>query len=308
MYKSAPYLEEFRRRAGAAVATVSPDYEIVFVDDGSPDESLRIARRLLDGDPHVRIVELSRNYGHHKAVIAGLQHARGDLVFLLDSDLEEKPELFARFYEVMTSAPADDPIDVVYGMQARRKGGWVERATGYAFFWLYNRVADLAVPPHAMMARLMTRRYLDALLAHPETELFLLGVMTRTGFRQIGVVAEKGSRDTTTYSLRRRVIATLDAVTSFSHAPLYVIFWLGLFFSTLASAGIVYLLVRIVIFDDRFLAGWPSVIVVTTLFGGLLLASVGVLGIYLAKVFLEVKRRPRYVVKRVHEARTTGRP
>ena len=127
MFRSAPYLLEFHRRVSSEAAKLTGDYEILFVNDGSPDESLAIALSLREADPHVKVVDLSRNFGHHKAMMTGLRHARGKRVFLIDCDLEEEPELLGRFDAVLAANPQ---ADVVYGVQSARKGAWFERITG----------------------------------------------------------------------------------------------------------------------------------------------------------------------------------
>ncbi len=142
LYRSASYLEEFHRRIVGAAERITPDFELVLVDDGSPDDSVRVARSLMARDDRVRLVRLSRNYGHFHAIMVGLSNSQGELVFLLDSDLEEPPEALLDFYERMTQGDGDDPIDVVYGVQERRKGRLLERITGASFYWLFNRVSD----------------------------------------------------------------------------------------------------------------------------------------------------------------------
>ena len=298
LYRSARYVAEFHRRALGAVSSVTSDIEFVYVDDGSPDESLDAVKALLGGRAAIRIVVLSRNYGHHPAIMTGLAHATGDLVFLVDSDLEEPPELFMRLYERLRSAPAADPIDVVFATQTVRKGGIFERVTGALFYSLFNLLSVTQVPPNWMIARLMTQRYVRALIAHEEREIFLGGLMRLAGFRQEGVEATKGSRGTTTYSVAKRALGVLNAVTSFSDRPLLLIFAAGIVFSLLSFFGLVYLLARIYVFGVQYLAGWASTMLLINFFGGLTLASIGVVGLYLARVFVEVKRRP-CVVKEV---------
>src|SRR5690348_7339133 len=180
LYNSAPYVEEFFRRSVAAVREFADEIEVVFVDDGSPDDSLRIARGLQGGDVTVRIVELSRNFGHFQAVMTGLGHAEGDLVYLLDCDLEEAPELFRELYAPIVSAPADDPVDVAFGVARKRKGKALERLGGWLFYRTMDSLSRIDIPVNAVMARVMTRRYVQALLTHEERELFLNGVMTAT--------------------------------------------------------------------------------------------------------------------------------
>lgn len=160
LYHSASHLEEFYLRACAAVEKVVDGYEIILVNDGSPDDSLAVALELCDRDHRVSVVDLSRNFGHHKAIMVGLSQAKGRLVFLIDCDLEEDPELLTEFFKSM----ADSGADVVYGVQQRRKGSFVERVSGSLFYAIFNLLSTYPVPPNQVTARLMTHRYVTALL------------------------------------------------------------------------------------------------------------------------------------------------
>ena len=181
LYRSARHLDEFHARVSAAAARVTPDYEIVLVNDGSPDDSLAVALKLLEHDDRVRIIDLARNFGHHKAMMTGLAEARGDLVFLIDSDLEEAPELLTEFAEAIQ----DGQADVVYGVQDRRRGGLVERLSGWLFFRLFNLLSEQQIPENLVTVRLMTRRYVSALVSHRERKMMIAGLWALTGFNQI---------------------------------------------------------------------------------------------------------------------------
>lgn len=296
LYRSAQFLAEFYRRTSEAAARVTPDYEILLVNDGSPDDSLAAAVRLVEGDARVRVVDLARNFGHHRAIMTGLAHARGERVFLIDCDLEEEPELLPLFAAEMASTHAD----VVYGVQAARKGGLLERVSGSVFYRLFNALSDYPVPENLVTVRLMTRRYVEALLRHDERELFLGGIWSITGFEQRPVAVRKGSRAGTSYTLRRRVALFVNAITSFSSKPLVLVFWLGTFISMGALAATLVLVVR-KIFFGQLLVGWPSLMVSIWLLGGLTIFCLGIIGIYLAKIFVEVKRRPYTIVRQVYE-------
>ena len=178
LYASAPYLREFHARASAAARALAQDYELVLVNDGSPDDSLAIALELFHADPHVRVIDFSRNFGHHKAMMTGLAHARGELVFLIDCDLEEDPELLATFAERLRTSGAD----VVYGVQRERKGNALDRLGARAFYAVFNWLSSDPIPPNLLTARLMTRRYVDALTAHRERQTQISGLWAITGF------------------------------------------------------------------------------------------------------------------------------
>lgn len=297
LYRSARFLDEFHRRCTTAAGALCDDFELVLVNDGSPDDSLAVAVALQRRDPRVRVVDLSRNFGHHKAMMTGLAHARGELVFLLDSDLEEPPELLADFAAEMNRTGAD----VIYGVQKERRGGWLERASGRAFYALFNAIATEPIPPNLITARLMTRRYVDALLLHTERAICISGLWAITGFEQRGYEVEKGYKGSSSYDLVRKLSRLVDAITSFSNRPLIYIFYLGCAISFFAALAAVYLVLSR-IFMGTMLAGWPSLIVSIWLLGGLTIFCLGVIGIYLSKIFVETKQRPLTIVRRVYAA------
>jgi putative glycosyltransferase len=296
LYRSAPHLEEFHARASAAADRLTSDYEIVYVNDGSPDASLELARRLLIDDHRIRIVDLSRNFGHHKAMMTGLAHARGELVFLLDSDLEEDPELLERFFETMRATDAD----VVYGVQLARRGGWLERGSGWLFFKVFNFLSDPPIPENVITVRLMTSRYVSALVAHRERQTMIAGLWALTGFKQVPLTITKHARSPTTYGISHKLAILVNSITSFSDRPLVFIFYLGVAIVIMASLAAAYLIVRRLFFGV-LLAGWPSLIVSIWLLGGLTLFSLGILGIYISKIFIETKQRPYTIVRKVYE-------
>jgi putative glycosyltransferase len=296
LYRSAPFIEEFWRRASESARSVAgDDYEIVLVNDGSPDESLALAIELTQRDPKLTVVDLSRNFGHHKAMMTGLAHARGQRVFLLDSDLEEEPELLIPFTETLEQTGAD----VVYGVQPSRKGGLLERATGTLFYRLYNWLSVQEVPPNQLCARLMTRRYVDSLVAHRDREIFLAGLWAATGYRQVAVTAHKRSKGVSSYKLGRKISLAVNSVTSFSNRPLEMIFYLGAVILVLSLTAAALLIVRRLFFG-QLLPGWASTMVALCFMGGLNLFCVGIVGIYLAKVFGETKDRPYTVIRQVY--------
>lgn len=294
LYYSAPYLAEFHRRASAAAQQLTDHYEILLVNDGSPDDALEVARTLFEQDKRVRVIDLSRNFGHHKAMMTGLTHARGALVFLIDCDLEEEPELLGAFHQEMQATQAD----MVYGVQERRKGGWGERLSGELFYTVFNLFSSYPVPANVLTARLMSRRYVDSLVAHRDREIFLLGLLTITGFSQRPMVVRKHDKAASTYNLSRKVALLVNAITSFSNRPLILIFYLGCVILLLASLAALYLIVQRLFFGV-LLTGWPSLIVSVWLLGGLMIFCQGIIGIYLSKIFMETKERP-YTIIRQH--------
>lgn len=296
LYRSARYIKEFHSRATAAARKlVKDDYEIVLVNDGSPDDSLKLAVGLSETDAHVIVVDLSRNFGHHKAMMTGLAHACGEQVFLIDSDLEEEPEWLVSFDQQM----AREHCDVVYGVQAKRKGGIFERWSGAWFYRLFRMLSGLKIPENTVTARLMTRRYVDALLLHGEQDFEIGNLCYITGFEQHPQVIKKHSTSETTYTLRRKVSLFVNAITSFSNAPLVYIFYIGLIITLIAGGYVVFLILQWFFFSKP-MSGWTSIMASVWLLGGWIILSIGVVGIYLSKIFLEVKRRPHAIVRQIY--------
>jgi putative glycosyltransferase len=303
LYRSAPYLEEFYARTCAVAERMTRDFEIILVNDGSPDQSLEIALSLYRKDPRVRVIDLSRNFGHHKAMMTGLTHARGDLVFLLDSDLEEEPELLERFHKELGSTGAD----VIYGVQEKRKGEFFERVSGVLYFKVFNLFSNHHIPPNHVTARLMTSRYVAALKQHAEHEFVMSSLWALTGFQQLPMTVRKHTKGASSYSLGQKFAHLVNAITSSSGKPLVLVFYLGCVISFLAALAAIDLIARRVFFG-HLLGGWPSLIVSIWLLGGITIFCVGVIGIYLSKIFLEVKQRPYTIIKEIYEAREPSSP
>ncbi len=294
LYQSAPYIAEFVERIRSEVCRVSSDYEIILVDDGSPDDSLRVALSAMASEPRLTVIELSRNFGHHKAIITGLEHASGDLVFLIDVDLEEPPELLTVFHDKLASGQ----LDVVYGFQQARKGRLTERFLGWIAWKMIGLMLQIRVPRNHSTVRLMTRDYIQALIRHKESKTAIGGLWVITGFKQAGMAFHKGSRGTTSYNFRTRLFTLLDSITSFSEMPLYFVFYVGLLV-LLMSAGIAcWLIVRKL--TGQVLAGWVSTLFSVWFLGGLAIFSIGVVGLYISRIFLETKNRPYTIIRKVH--------
>lgn len=296
LYKSAPYIAEFHLRASTvAKQLVGDDYEIIFVNDGSPDESLDIAVQLTKEDGHIVVVDLSRNFGHHKAMMTGLGYATGEQIFLIDSDLEEEPEWLLSFANQMD----DEASDVVYGIQLSRKGEFFEQITGKLFYKIFRFLTGVAQPNNIVTARLMSQRYVDALLLHQERELNIGGLWVITGFNQSQQTVQKHSTSPTTYPLSKKLSHLVNAVTSFSSKPLVYTFYSGLFISITAITYISYLAIRYFIATPP--DGYTSIIASIWLFSGLIIFFIGLQGVYISKVFSEVKQRPYSIVRHVYK-------
>lgn len=297
MYRSRPFLERFLAESvQAASALVGDDFEIVLVNDGSPDDSLAYALQRRSAVTQIVIIDLSRNFGHHAAMQAGLAHARGELIFLIDCDLEVSPATLADFHDKLVASAAD----LVYGYQEARKGGWFERSTGAMFWGGLNRLSNVPIAANQLTERLMTRRFLQALLRLGDHSLFLGGMMSWTGYMQLGIPVAKGLRQgRSSYTLWRRAQLMVNAVSSFSSKPLTWLFNVGLLITAASFAYVVYLVFRKLAFDDALL-GFTSLAALMAMTLGVLTTGLGLIGIYLGKVFEQVQNRPNYIVRDIH--------
>jgi putative glycosyltransferase len=296
LYKSAPTVEAFYRRAVAAAETVTDDFEIVMVDDGSPDDSLAIACPLAERDSRVRVVELSRNFGHHKALMSGLEHARGELVFLIDSDLEEPPELLAEFHGRIESGD----WDVAFGYQERRQGRPIARYGGQIAWYLVDKLYAVKVVTNQCTVRLMRRNYVDALLLHREQSPVIGALWVITGFKQLPIPFTKGYREErATYTFLRRVKGFLEGLTSFSVVPLNFMVYFGMAVSLIAFMLGLFVVVQKLIYN--LAVGWASLIVSIWFLGGAIIFCLGVIGMYIGRIYTETKHRPYVIVRKIHE-------
>lgn len=302
LYHSATYISDFYERATTAARQLAgDDYEIVLVNDGSPDDSLKIALEIAKKDEHLLIVDLSRNFGHHKAMMTGLQNSCGDHVFLIDSDLEEEPEWMLHFSDQMRR----DSSDVVYGVQNQRKGNFFERWTGKAFYWIFRFLTNLNLPDNVVVARLMSRRYVNALLLHREYEIFMAGLWVITGFSQSKQIIKKHSTSETSYTLRKKISQLVNSITSFSSAPLVYISFVGCLIFMVSITYATFLVVNW-LFLARPPGGYTSLMASVWLLGGMIIAFIGIIGIYLSKIYSETKQRPYTIVRRVFRKKIEG--
>lgn len=295
LYNSATYIDEFVTRCEAAVTKITSDYEIILVNDASPDDALAVAINAHRANPHVTVIDLSRNFGQHKANWTGLSHATGDYVFLIEADLEEQPEWFNDFYEQLIQ---DDTTDVVFGVQAARKGGYFERISGELFYRVFNTFSDVQIPANHVTVRLMSQRYVQAFVAHKERDLFVGGMYELAGFGQRPHIVKKLSHSETTYSFGRKLTLLVNAIVSFSALPLWLIFWFGLLVSFSASGVIMWVIIKWIAGTPQ--PGWASIVASIWAVGGMVMASIGIIGIYLKKVMAEIKAQPYTIIRQIY--------
>ena len=278
------------------------ELEIIYINDGSHDRTEQILFEMADADSRVKVISLSRNFGHQPAITAGLNYAKGDIVAVIDADLQDPPELI-----VSMIAKWREGFDVVYGVRANRKEGFSKRFSYRIFYRLYRFLVQIEAPLDSGDFALLDRRVVDLLNSLPEKNRFIRGLRAWTGFRQTGLVYDRKARAAgdSKYSFRKLVKLAFDGIFNFSTRPLTVIFITGLITSLMSVIGtLVYLIARIgdyKIFgyspgDAR---GFTSLILAILFFSGIQLISLGIIGEYLGRLYQESKMRPPYVVKEV---------
>jgi glycosyltransferase involved in cell wall biosynthesis len=290
MYFEEETAREFYARTVATLADVP--FELVIVDDGSTDGTPEILAEIAAADPRVKVLTLSRNFGHQAALTAGLEHAVGDAILMIDADLQDPPELAHEMLEHWS-----DGADVVYAVRQERAGETKAKlATARWFYSLFSKLAQVKLEHNSGDFRLMDRRALDAMLAMHERNRFLRGMSVWIGFKQTAVAYARDPRfaGETKYTWKKMLRFSFDAIASFSHMPLQMATMLGF-----VCAGLAFAMIPLVILArvyDQFALGVPSVLVVTLLLGGIQLICTGIIGEYLGRVYDEVKGRPLYVV------------
>ncbi|MGH9871906.1 MAG: glycosyltransferase family 2 protein [Pyrinomonadaceae bacterium] len=268
--------------------------EIIYTDDGSHDQTLDVLRQLQASDSRVRVVSLSRNFGHQIAVTAGLEHTSGAAVVIMDADLQDPPEVIPEMTERWR-----DGYQVVYGLRATRAGETTFKLwTAKLFYRLINRLSEIEIPLDVGDFRLLDRKVVDALLAMPERDRFLRGMVSWIGFKQIAVIYDRAPRGAgeTKYPFMKMLRFAVDSVISFSFVPLRLAIWVGFGAITASLAGIVYALV-IRLYTTEWVRGWASIFTAVLFLGGAQLVTLGIIGEYIGRIYAEVKRRPLYVVE-----------
>ena len=265
--------------------------KVLFIDDGSTDKTSAILEDACQRDERLACLRFSRNFGHQVAVSAGLAHARGDIVAVLDADLQDPPSLLGAFIERWREG-----YDVVYGIRKNRKESWVLRSAYWIFYRLLHRIANINIPRDAGDFALMDRRVVEVINAMPEHNRFVRGLRGWAGFRQIGVAYARPPRGagTSAYNMRRLTRLAFDGLLSFSSAPLRLSSWAGAMAALLGFCYLVFALVSFAL-GKTLPEGWTSTIVIILFLGGIQLMVLGIVGEYISRIFDEVKRRPHFI-------------
>jgi glycosyltransferase involved in cell wall biosynthesis len=289
------------QRVSAAAASWGEDYELIVVDDGSRDRTLEICQEIAASDPHFRVISFSRNFGHQAAITAGLRYCSGEIIAVIDADLQDPPEELIRFID-----RCREGYDVVYAIRTKRKEGPLKRLSYFLYYRLLKRLASLDIPLDAGDFCVMSRRVLDALNALPERNRFVRGLRTWVGYRQTGLAYERHARQTgePKYTFSKLLRLAMDGIISFSYRPLQLVMFCGL-----AVAGLTLLAGMVVViqfltnttlfgYNPRQVRGWTSLILAVLLLAGVQLLSLGIIGEYVGRLFEEAKARPTFVVSK----------
>jgi len=298
LYNEEENLPELYRRATAALKALKVSYELLLINDGSKDTTPVLLEQLAQQDTRVTVIHLSRNFGHQAAVSAGIDHARGRAVILMDGDLQDPPEVLGQFIDKWRQG-----FDVVYSVRTKRKEGIFKR-TGYALFYrMLRATSSLDIPLDSGDFCLMDRKVVDVLRRLPERQRFVRGLRTFVGFRQIGLRHERDARfaGKPKYTFRAMLRLAIDGMVGFSDFPLTLVTYFGIF-SFLLALGLSGWVLTDALIEHTAPRGWASILAVVLYMGSVQLLSLGIIAEYIRRIFLETKQRPFYIVGRISKA------
>ena len=271
-------------------------FEIWFINDGSSDESLENIKVLSKEDDRVKFISFSRNFGHQNALKAGLEHAQGRAVISMDADLQHPPSVLSKLIQEWKEG-----FQVVYTIRKDEKGqSWLKKGTSKGFYWIVNKMAENTIIPGAADFRLLDRKVVEAIKQFPEKELFFRGLISGLGFKQKGIEFNPGKRHSgkTKYSFKRMAKFAIAGITSSSAKPLYFSIYMGALMAFVAFAYGTYA-IWLALYTDKTVAGWSSIVTSIVFIGGIQLMMMGIIGIYLGKIFKESKNRPLYIIDEI---------
>jgi glycosyltransferase involved in cell wall biosynthesis len=305
IYNESEIISELNRRLekilelfNSEIALTRNEVEFIFINDGSRDDSFSQLLSLVHTNPCYKLINFSRNFGHQKAVTAGLHHAKGEHVVIIDADLQDPPEFIVDLYKKQ-----QEGFDVVYAVRKKRNGeNFFKKITAKLFYRLLYKVTDIDIPFDTGDFRIMNRKVVDVLNSMPEAHRFIRGMVSWVGFKQIGLEYERQERfaGQTKYPLKKMLRFAFDAITSFSTLPLKLMIYLGFlasFFGILGAGYVMY----IKFFTDKTVTGWSSIMIVILLMGGVQLLTIGIMGEYVGRISEESKKRPLYIIEKIYE-------
>ena len=295
VYNSAEIFPELYRRLLNTLDSTVNSFEIIAVVDGCADDSADVIASFCKKDNQLKLVELSRNFGHQSAITAGLELTSGEMIIVMDDDLEDPPEILPKFID-----KAKEGYDIVYGIRKKRKVSIFRRLLYNIFYRVLNIFSEVEMPHDAGDFGLMRRPVVEYLNYMPESNRYLRGMKTWLGFRQVGIQYERGARTTgeSGYSMIKYIKFAIDAILSFSYKPLIYVSITGLIISFIGFFFGLRIIIMKIFQGTPDVPGWVSLMVIVLFIGGVQLLSIGIVGQYIARIYDETKRRPRYVIRR----------
>ena len=295
VYNESENISSLYQRLRHVMVRMGLSCELIFINDGSTDDSLDALRKMAKSDDTVRYLDFSRNFGHQIAVMAGLDHSRGDSVVIIDADLQDPPELIEELYEKM-----QEGYDVVYARRRSRKGeSLMKKLTARVFYRLLQAITSVTIPVDTGDFRIISRRVVNVLRQMPEQHKFLRGQISWVGFQQTSILYDRDERQggATGYTYRKMIRFAIDGITSFSDFPLKLATLAGFVVSFFAFLYMIWTFIAKIVWPESHVQGWASLMVSILFLGGIQLISIGIIGEYISRLNLNVMNRPLYVVR-----------
>lgn len=286
-------LQELCQRFTRVMEGLNKSYEIIFVDDGSSDYSFQTLQNLHQKDRQIRVIRFSRNFGHHIAITAGLDHAQGQTIVLMDGDLQDAPEDIPKLY-----AKFKQGYDIVYATRQTRKDPFFKKLNSKIFYQVLKLIGNISIPTDVGIFRIMSHRAAHALSRCREQSRFIVGLMDWTGFSSVGVAIERQPRyqGKPKYNFFKSLKLAINAITSFSHFPLKLATYIGFLMALVSSVLAVYIVIKKLFFNVST-SGYTSIIVSILFLGSIQLIIMGIIGAYIGRIYTEAQNRPLYIIK-----------
>ena len=294
IYNEKDVIPKLYKRLGQTLDQLTMPYEVIYINDGSKDNSLELLNEIHTKDPKHKVITFSKNFGHQAAISAGLDFANGDAIIMMDADLQDPPELILDFIQKWKKG-----YHVVYGVRKKRDGEtFFKRITASLFYKLINKISHIHIPYQAGDFRLLDRKVVKSILSLKERNRFLRGMVSWVGFNQIGVPFDRETRaaGTTKYPFYKMLRLALDAICSFSIRPLRIATYVGFITAGISFLVLMWTLVEKIFFEST-IQGWTSIMIAVLFLGGIQLITIGILGEYVGRTYEEVKNRPIYIVR-----------
>lgn len=274
------------------------DFEIIFINDGSNDDSLNKLVELHQKDQRIKIINFSRNFGHQVAITAGLDYAKGNAVIIMDSDLQDPPSV-----SLDLILKWEEGYEVVYAQRKTRKDTVFKKFTAHAFYRILEKLADIKIPKDTGDFRLMDRKVVDSINKFREKNRFMRGLVSFVGFRQTGVLFDRNERmhGKTNYPIKKMIKLAFDGITGFSTVPLKLISQFGFWVSALSVIGIIYAVIVRIFFSEITVTGTTFTVISVLFIGGVQMIMLGILGTYIGRIYSEVQKRPLYIVESIYD-------